>query len=629
MNSAAAKIPLRSATRIMLFYTVLSLAWFYFSSHGLYSGSSDSLTFWVTLTTFITGITVSGFFLLVWRQQYLQHQQDIVRCVAEKDKLLHHFFDLPLQGMAITSGAHGRWLQFNDHLITLFKSSREELAGLNLLALTHPDDRINDLQDWELMLANELQGYRREKRFVRMDGSILHAIIDSRCIRQTDGTIECVVNVIEDITARKHSELHLIRQNNLYDMLSQTNQVIVRSQDKLVLLQNICRIAVQHGGFVFAWISMLEEEKTVNVASYGHDNGFLQFIDDYRQQVRVKTGTEPRFLVPTDRAIANNTHLILNHFMMDESVRPFHDVAAKAGFQSAGYFVIREKGRVIGALNLYANEPDFFSPAVLSTLNDMVMDVTYALDMLQQAKERAIALTALQNAGEVIDASPTILFRWQPTSSWKLEYVSSNVQRWGYKADDFINGNLTMSDLLHPEDLHRVWAEVIRHIESRHREYILECRIRTADGEYLWVENHVTTSFDRKGKPQRFTGVMTDITQQKTNELQLRQAAIVFESTREGIVITDATHNIIKVNSALIDLFGYQEYELLGKRPRILRSGKHDESFYHQMRQALEDHGFWRGELWNRTKDGELVPMMTSINPVCDSNGEILYYVSV
>jgi PAS domain-containing protein len=49
----------------------------------------------------------------------------------------------------------------------------------------------------------------------------------------------------------------------------------------------------------------------------------------------------------------------------------------------------------------------------------------------------------------------------------------------------------------------RVWAEVIRHIESRHREYILECRIRTANGEYMWVENHVTTSFDRKGKPQR------------------------------------------------------------------------------------------------------------------------------
>ena len=131
------------------------------------------------------------------------------------------------------------------------------------------------------------------------------------------------------------------------------------------------------------------------------------------------------------------------------------------------------------------------------------------------------------------------------------------------------------------------------------------------------------------GLPKLFTGVMTDITQQKTNELQLRQAAIVFESTREGIVITDAERNIIKVNSALIDLFGYQEHELLGQRPRIFRSGKHEEPFYHQMHQALNNHGFWRGELWNRKQNGELLPMMTSINPVCVSNGEILYYVSI
>ncbi len=68
MSSIAAKIPLRSATRIMLFYTVLSVAWFYFSSHRFASVASpdsilpvDAITFWVTLTTFITGLTVSIF----------------------------------------------------------------------------------------------------------------------------------------------------------------------------------------------------------------------------------------------------------------------------------------------------------------------------------------------------------------------------------------------------------------------------------------------------------------------------------------------------------------------------------------------------------------------------------------
>ena len=635
MNSATAQIPLRTATRIMLFYTVLSVAWFYFSGYSLSPSATkgappfDSLTFWVSLTTFITGITVGVFFLLVWRQHYMQHRQTLSRRVAEKDRLLHHFFDLPLLGMAITTNANGSWLRFNDHLSTLFNLSRDELAELNLLALTHPDDRPYDRQEWMRMQDGESQGYRREKRFVRPDGSMLFALVDTRCIRHPDGSIDCVINVIEDISARKNSELRLIRQNNLYDMLSLTNQAIVRSQDRLVLLQNICRIAVRNGGFVFAWVSSTEQEHSSHVASYGHDNGFLQFIEDYQQQRRLSAGSHAPVLMPTDRAVAAESHVILNHFLTDESVQPFHEAATRAGFQSAGYFVIREKGRVIGALNLYADEPDFFSPEVQATLNDMVMDVTYALDMLLQAKERANALIALQNAAEVIDASPTILFRWQPNSSWKMEYVSSNVQRWGYQADDFINGKLTMSDLLHPEDLQRVWAEVIHHIETRHKEYILECRVRTAAGEYLWVENHVTTSFDRKGKPQRFTGVMTDITQQKNNELQLRQAAIVFESTREGIVITDAERNIIKVNRALIDLFGYPENELLGQRPRIFHSGKHDGHFYQQMLQALDEHGFWRGEMWNRRQNGELLPMMTSINPVCDSNGEILYYISI
>ena len=148
------------------------------------------------------------------------------------------------------------------------------------------------------------------------------------------------------------------------------------------------------------------------------------------------------------------------------------------------------------------------------------MDVTYALDMLQQAKERAIALTALQNAGEGSMPARPFCSAGNFNSSWKLEYVSSNVQRWGYKADEFINGDLTMSDLLHPEDLHRVWAEVIRHIESRHREYILELhphrQWRISVGG-----NHATTSFDRKGKPQRF-GLRHDrYYSAKTNELQI------------------------------------------------------------------------------------------------------------
>lgn len=94
-------------------------------------------------------------------------------------------------------------------------------------------------------------------------------------------------------------------------MLSQTNQVIVRSQDRLALLQNICRIAVTIWWFCFCLGLFARARKNQQCSQLCHDHGFLQIIDEYRQQVRQRTGAEPRFLVPTDRAIANNSHLIL------------------------------------------------------------------------------------------------------------------------------------------------------------------------------------------------------------------------------------------------------------------------------------------------------------------------------
>lgn len=638
MKSTAARIPWRSATRIMLFYTVLSLVWFFFSNHFLPDTLTkdesifENLGFWVTLTTFITGMTVSTYFLYFCRQIYRQHQQEIQLKVAERDRFLNRFFDLPLLGMAITANKHGDWIRFNDHLCTLFQLPREELYHFNLMALTHPDDRVRDGIEWEKMKQGESDGYRREKRFVLRNGSILYAIIDSRCIRDTQGNLECIINVIEDITARKNSEFYLIRQNNLYDMLSQTNQVIVRCQEKQQLLENICRIAVQHGGFVFAWIRLDPLHQTEcchHPIKYGQDSGFLRYVEEFQREHCIATKKEPRHLLPSDRVMEIGQHLIINDFQADPTAEPLRQAAEDAGFRSAGYLVLKEQGTVIGTLNLYADEADFFTPEVLYTLNDMIMDVTYALDTINQAQERAIALTALQNASEVIDASPTVLFRWQPNSSWKMEYVSSNVQRWGYRAEDFISGTLTMSDLLHPDDLQKVWAEVIHHIERRHREYSLECRIKTADGQYLWVENHVTTSFDRRGRPTSLTGVMTDITLQKNNEFQLRQAAIVFESTQEGIIITDADHKIIKINRAFIDLFGYEEHELINQHRRILNSGKHNEYFLETVQRSLDTYGLWRGEVWSQRKDQKILPMMASINPVRDDTGKLLYYISI
>src|SRR5690606_35553871 len=84
----------------------------------------------------------------------------------------------------------------------------------------------------------------------------------------------------------------------------------------------------------------------------------------------------------------------------------------------------------------------------------------------------------------------------------------------------------------------------------------------------------------------------------------LRRAAAVFESTRDGVVITDLDGCIVAVNRAYSAITGYDEAEVLGRNTSIVRSDRHPTEFYAAMWTALQEHGYWQGEVWNRRKGG-------------------------
>jgi len=115
----------------------------------------------------------------------------------------------------------------------------------------------------------------------------------------------------------------------------------------------------------------------------------------------------------------------------------------------------------------------------------------------------------------------------------------------------------------------------------------------------------------------------------RASEHRLELARQVFDSTQEGILMTDADANIVAVNPAFEQITGYRESEVMGLNPRILRSGRHDATFYRDMWNCLESDGQWRGEIWNRRKNGEIYPERTSISAVRDDGGNLTAYVSV
>jgi len=110
---------------------------------------------------------------------------------------------------------------------------------------------------------------------------------------------------------------------------------------------------------------------------------------------------------------------------------------------------------------------------------------------------------------------------------------------------------------------------------------------------------------------------------------KLLQAAVVFESTSEGVVITNTEQEIVAVNNAFTQITGYMEADILGEKASILKSGRHDVTFFEKMNKHIELYGEWQGEIWNRRKNGETFPELLTINKVENGKGEITHYVGV
>lgn len=121
--------------------------------------------------------------------------------------------------------------------------------------------------------------------------------------------------------------------------------------------------------------------------------------------------------------------------------------------------------------------------------------------------------------------------------------------------------------------------------------------------------------------------VHTDITARRLAEVDLRVAAIAFESS-EGMIVTDACGKILQVNQAFTSITGYSREEAIGQRPSLLSSGRHDAAFYRVMWATIDVHSTWEGEIWNRRKNGEVYPQRLSIAAVKGRNGEISHYVA-
>jgi diguanylate cyclase (GGDEF)-like protein/PAS domain S-box-containing protein len=149
------------------------------------------------------------------------------------------------------------------------------------------------------------------------------------------------------------------------------------------------------------------------------------------------------------------------------------------------------------------------------------------------------------------------------------------------------------------------------------------------DGRLVLLDTLRAPLLGAQGEPLGLIGISRDITERKSAEESLLLAQSVFESTNEAIMVTDTQARILMVNPAFVAITGWGAGDAIGRRPNLLRSGRHSSEFYAAMWGALEERGHWEGEICNRRKNGELYVEWMTINAIRDPDGAVSRYVAL
>ncbi|AFM12374.1 bifunctional diguanylate cyclase/phosphodiesterase [Turneriella parva] len=188
---------------------------------------------------------------------------------------------------------------------------------------------------------------------------------------------------------------------------------------------------------------------------------------------------------------------------------------------------------------------------------------------------------------------------------------------------------LTWKDFTHPEDIAGDQAFMDEIVSGKRKGFNMVKRYLTGSGGVVWVNMTIAKLSHYHEDRRVHICMVEDITDRIESEKRMRLDAAVISHTRDGVVITTLEPKIVSVNQAYCDITGYSADEVVGKNPSILQSGRQDRDFYAAMWREIKSKGRWQGELYNRRKNGEIYPQISTIDTIYNADGKPEYYVGV
>lgn len=223
-----------------------------------------------------------------------------------------------------------------------------------------------------------------------------------------------------------------------------------------------------------------------------------------------------------------------------------------------------------------------------------------------------------------------IVFRHMQEGIMVLDHTLKiiSINPWAQKVlkcnEDSLLGELYSTLFLKKDDYSHITSQL-----KVHGNWTGEVLKKRLDGEIYFEWHNVRAVYNSEGNLSNYVIVFRDMSKQKDAQNDRRLAAKVLENISEGVIITDPRGHILSVNPAFEVVTGFTENEVIGKNPNVFQSGIHGTEFYKKMWAELTETGYWKGEIWNKKKNGEVFPEWLTISSIKDNEGKVSNYVAV
>ncbi|MDD4927769.1 MAG: EAL domain-containing protein [Gallionella sp.] len=285
--------------------------------------------------------------------------------------------------MVATGSPDGRVFYFNQAGLRMLGFEPEQDLSVVRMAETHPEWAAKLVVEEGIPHAIKHGSWSGETALLSRDGleiPVSQVIIAHKGL---EGTVEYLSTVARDITQRKLNEARIARLNRIYSVLSGINTTIVRVREEDELFKEACRIAVEHGRFIFAWIGKYDAQslQVTPVTRAGRDDGYLA-------QINLTASDEaPGNCALTAQALACGEPVVCNNIAIDERMAPWRPAALSRGYRSVAVFPLQVEGLPVGVFVLYAAEADAFDDEEMKLLIEMAGDISFALDHLKKVEK--------------------------------------------------------------------------------------------------------------------------------------------------------------------------------------------------------------------------------------------------